>query len=83
MQQGGFAAAGLTHDQYKQIRPLNQVVQHLQTLLKGIKRIVKLCIRPGCKRVPSKTESLSVILILICLKHGLTQKGFYQYQSLN
>jgi hypothetical protein len=34
MQQGGFSAPGLTNDQHEQIHSLNQVVQHLQSLLK-------------------------------------------------
>ena len=55
MQQAGFSAPGFTDYQNKQIRSLNQVIKHLQTLLKGIKRVVKLCIRFGRKGIPSKT----------------------------
>jgi hypothetical protein len=37
MHQAGFSAPGFTDYQNKQIRALNQVIKHLQTLLKGIK----------------------------------------------
>ena len=82
MQQGGFAAPGLANNQHQHVCPLNQMIQQLQTLLEGFKRVIKPCIRFRCKRIPFKAESRLIFLILICLKHGFTQRGIQAFQRL-